>query len=98
MEQENLKTKLGLTIALIVASLFLAVGGVYAYFAAAVTQDTTSRIYLGAVSGLAINFSHGAEIVPEGAILPGQSWTKTFSATLTNNETNVKVLYYYNTK
>ena len=91
-EKRNASKKLLMTIALVVVAVVLGVGGVYAYFAATVTQDTTSNVSISAVSGLAISFSNSANIEMTN-VLPGQSWTKTFSATLTNNTSEIPIVY-----
>ena len=84
-EKKNVRKKLIMTIALVIITVALGVGGVYAYFAAQVTQDTTSGIVVSAVSGLKISFSNDANININNA-LPGQNWKKSFSAILTNKK------------
>ena len=91
-EKKNVRKKLLMTIALVVITVALGVGGVYAYFAAGVSQDTTSGISISAVSGLKISFSNSNTISMPNA-LPGQSFTKTFSATLTNKKLAITTNY-----
>ena len=92
MNENNVKKKIVMVIVLVLVVLALGVGGVYAYFAATVTQDTTSNVSISAVSGLAISFSNSANIEMTN-VLPGQSFTKTFSATLTNNTSEIPIVY-----